>query len=40
VLIFNKYLTRWYESISKREAVLKGYDLFEKSEKIPSVNLQ
>jgi len=32
-----KNLTRWYELISKREAVQKGYDLFEKREKIPSV---
>jgi len=32
-----KNLTRWYELISKREAVQKGYDLFNKSEKIPSV---
>ena len=32
-----KNLTRWYELISKREAVQKGYDLFEKKEKIPSV---
>ena len=32
-----KNLSRWYELISKREAVQKGYDLFEKGEKIPSV---
>jgi GST-like protein len=32
-----KNLTRWYEVISKREAVQKGYDLFEKGEKVPSV---
>ena len=31
-----KNLTRWYELISTREAVQKGYDLLEKSEKIPS----
>jgi len=31
------HLTRWYKSISEREAVVKGYDLFEKGEKIPSV---
>ena len=31
-----KNLTRWYELISKREAVQKGYDLFEKGEKIPN----
>ena len=33
----SKNLTRWYELISKREAVQKGYDLLEKGEKIPSV---
>ena len=32
-----KNLTRWYQIISKREAVQKGYDLFEKGEKIPRV---
>ena len=32
-----KNLTRWYEIISKREAVQKGYDLFEKGEKVPSI---
>ena len=32
-----KNLTRWYDLISKREAVQKGYDLFEKGEKVPSV---
>ncbi|MDB9795827.1 glutathione S-transferase [Pelagibacteraceae bacterium] len=32
-----KNLVRWYELIAKREAVQKGYDLFEKSEKIPKV---
>ena len=32
-----KNLTRWYELISRREAVQKGYDLFEKGEKVPSV---
>ena len=31
-----KNLTRWYELVSKREAVQKGYDLLEKGEKIPS----
>ena len=30
-------LSRWYELVSKREAVQKGYDLFEKGEKVPSV---
>jgi GST-like protein len=33
----HKNLTRWYEVISKREAVQKGYDLFEKGEKIPRI---
>ena len=28
-------LTRWYEEISKREAVQKGYDLLKKGETIP-----
>ena len=32
-----KNLTRWYELISRRDAVQKGYDLFEKEEKVPSV---
>jgi len=32
-----KNLTRWYEIVSQREAVQKGYDLLEKGEKIPSV---
>ena len=32
-----KNLTRWYELISTREAVQKGYDLFEKGEKVPSI---
>ena len=32
-----KNLVRWYELISKREAVQKGYDLLEKGETIPSV---
>ena len=30
-----KNLTRWYEAISKREAVIKGYDLLKKNEIIP-----
>jgi len=30
-------LSRWYGLVSKREAVQKGYDLFEKGEKIPKV---
>ena len=33
----HKNLARWYELISKREAVQKGYDLFEKGERIPSI---
>jgi GST-like protein len=32
-----KNLTRWYELLSQREAVQKGYDLLGKGEKIPSV---
>ena len=32
-----KSLMRWYELVSKREAVQKGYDLFKKGEKIPKV---
>ena len=31
-----KNLKRWYELVSQREAVLKGYDLFKKGEKVPS----
>ena len=30
-------LSRWYEQISKREAVIKGYDLLKKGEKIPNI---
>ena len=30
-------LTRWYEEISKRKAVIKGYDLLKKGELIPKV---
>ena len=33
----HRNLTRWYEVISKREAVQKGYDLFKKGEKVPNV---
>ncbi len=32
-----KNLTAWYEAISKREAVIKGYDCLDKGEKIPKV---
>ena len=30
-----KNLTRWYETISKREAVIRGFDLLNRDEKIP-----
>ena len=30
-------LTRWYKEISKRDAVIKGYDLLKNGEKIPSI---
>ncbi len=30
-------LSRWYKLISKREAVIKGYDLLKKGEKIPYI---
>ena len=30
-----KNLLRWYEEISKRKAVIKGYDLLQKGEEIP-----
>ena len=30
-------LSRWYKKISKREAVIKGYDLLKKGEKIPNI---
>ena len=32
-----KNLSRWYEKISKREAVIKGYDCLKKGEKIPKI---
>ncbi len=32
-----KNLSRWYEDISKREAVIKGFDLLNRGEKIPKV---
>ena len=32
-----KNLLRWYEFISKREAVMKGYDCLKKGEKIPKI---
>ena len=31
-------LTRWYEQISKRDSVIKGFDCLKKGEKIPKVN--
>ena len=31
-----KSLSRWYEEISKREAVVKGYDLLKNGSKIPN----
>ena len=30
-----KNLTRWYEEISERDAVKKGFDLLKKGEQIP-----
>ena len=32
-----KFLTKWYQVISSREAVKKGYDLLDKGETIPKV---
>ena len=32
-----KHLTKWYEEVSKREAVQKGYDLLNKGDQIPKV---
>ena len=32
-----KNLSRWYSTISKREAVKKGYDLLKRGETIPEV---
>jgi len=32
-----KNLSEWYEKISEREAVIKGYDCLEKGEKIPKI---
>ena len=32
-----KNLSRWYEEISKRGAVIKGYDCLKKGEKIPTI---
>ena len=33
-----KNLSRWYKNISKREAVIKGYDCLKQGEKIPEIN--
>jgi len=30
-------LSRWYNTISKREAVIKGFDGLKKGEKIPEI---
>ena len=32
-----KNLCRWYENISKRKAVIKGFDLLKRDEKIPTI---
>jgi GST-like protein len=32
-----KNLCRWYEEISERKAVIKGFDLLKKEEKIPGI---
>ena len=32
-----KNLCRWYEEISKRKAVIKGFDLLNRDEKIPGI---
>ena len=32
-----KNLSGWYETISRREAVIKGYDCLDKGEKIPTI---
>ena len=31
------YFSTWYELISQRSAVVKGYDLFQKGNKIPPI---
>ena len=33
----HKNLSRWYQAISKRKAVIKGYDFMDRGEKIPKV---
>ena len=32
-----KNLSKWYEKISQREAVIKGYDCLNKGEKTPGI---
>ena len=32
-----KNLSRWYNEISQREAVIKGFDLLNREEKIPKI---
>ena len=32
-----KNICRWYQEISKRESVIKGFDVLKKGEKIPSI---
>ena len=32
-----KNLSRWYEEISSREAVIKGFDLLKRDEQIPKI---
>ena len=32
-----KNLSKWYEIISKRDAVIKGYDCLKKGESIPKI---
>ena len=32
------HLSRWYEIISLRDAVIKGFDLLKENEKIPLIN--
>jgi GST-like protein len=31
-----KHLTRWYSNIANRPAVIKGYDLLQKGDAVPS----
>ncbi len=32
-----KHLSRWYRGVAKREAVIKGFDLLKREEKIPEI---